>query len=166
VKRILEERAAEAGSDGERGEIEPWPESGDRWEGKLLWPIRGKVTSGFGLRFHRILKTWKLHSGVDIPGPYGTAIAASAAGKVLAVGEMGGCGLGVVVELAKAVLTVDCHLSEILVSPGKVLTAGQPIGKVGSSGLATGPHVHLALKRGGVFEDPEPYLVTGEAREL
>ncbi|OUC12398.1 MAG: hypothetical protein B0A82_22790 [Alkalinema sp. CACIAM 70d] len=125
--------------------------------------IPAPITSRFGWRTHPVLGEQRFHAGVDFGAAAGTPVVAAAGGYVHAAEEMGGYGLAIVMEhLDGSFQTLYGHLSEILVSPGMAIQAGQIIGKVGSTGLSTGPHLHFEVRqRQGddwVAIDPLPKL--------
>ena len=113
-----------------------------------------RVTSQFGFRVHPILKKWKKHNGVDFGAPTGTPIWAIASGKVTGAGWMGACGKGVTIKHMNGYDSVYCHLSSIAVGTGRHLRQKQLIGRVGSTGRSTGPHLHFGLKKNGKWMDP------------
>ena len=113
-----------------------------KWSGKYLVPVRGRLSSGFGMRFHPILKEWKMHTGVDISARTGTPIAASAGGVVVFSGWRRGYGNTVMIDHGGRISTLYAHCSRLLVRVGQQVKQGQTIATVGSTGLSTGPHVH------------------------
>ncbi len=122
--------------------------------GELLWPTNGSAGSGYGYRTHPIFGTRRLHSGVDIGAPLGQDIVAAAEGLVIEAGWKGGYGLAVVIDHGGGLATLYAHQSRLLVSDGQVVTAGQVIGEVGSTGQSTGPHLHFEVRVDGVPRDP------------
>ena len=117
-----------------------------------------RVSSRFNLyRRHPILNRMRAHRGVDYAAPVGTPVKAAGSGKVAFVGIKGG--YGKVVELAHpgGVRTVYGHLSAFArgLRPGQSVSQGQLIGKVGMTGLATGPHLHYEYLLNGVHKDPQ-----------
>jgi LysM repeat protein len=119
----------------------------------ISWPLRGRKTSGFGMRGSRP------HQGVDIAAPKGTPVKAAADGRVAYSGAgMKGYGKVVVVKHENDYSTVYAHNSSLLVRMGEKVDKGQVIAKVGSTGWATGPHLHFEVRRRGVPEDPMQYL--------
>jgi murein DD-endopeptidase MepM/ murein hydrolase activator NlpD len=132
---------------------------GDRLP-ELSWPIAGEhvVTSAFGPRFHPVLKRDIDHEGCDLAAATSTQILAAAAGKVLYVGNMGGHGKTIIVEHGSGLATVYCHLSHILVDNGELVTRGEIIARSGSTGLATGPHLHFEVRVNGTPKDPTLFL--------
>ena len=113
-----------------------------------------RVTSGFKMRFHPILQTWKAHLGVDYAAPTGTAVRVVADGAVEFAGVQNGFGNVVIVSHGNAHSTVYAHLSRIGVRKGERVSQGQNIGAVGSTGWATGPHLHFEFRVNGHHEDP------------
>ena len=123
--------------------------------GFLKSPLKyAAVTSRFGSRKHPILGYTRAHEGVDYGAPTGTPVWAVGDGQVRLAGWNGGCGKAVTIHHRNGYETVYCHLSGIAVSAGKAVSQKQVIGWVGATGLATGPHLHYAVKRGGVFVNP------------
>jgi murein DD-endopeptidase MepM/ murein hydrolase activator NlpD len=120
----------------------------------LLRPLPGPVTSSPGLRFHPILRFLRWHRGTDFASPSGTPVQAALAGRVIEAGPRGGYGRAVRVAHGDGSTTLYAHLSEIDVAAGQPVARGAVIGKVGSSGLATGPHLHFEWQRGGVILRP------------
>lgn len=127
--------------------------------GVLATPVPGApVTSTFGPRVHPIFGTVRMHEGVDFGAGMGTPIRAAAAGTVVAAGDRGGYGTATIVDHGNGLATLYAHQSQLLVAPGTVVTAGQVIGAVGSTGFSTGPHLHFEVRVRGVPVDPLPYL--------
>jgi len=117
-------------------------------------PVSGRVSSGFGSRFHPILQRWRMHDGVDLAAPYGSPIVAAADGRVAAAGWRGGYGRAVAIQHAGGIETLYGHMSRIGVSPGEAVRQGQVIGYVGSTGLSTGPHLHYEVHKDGKLVNP------------
>ncbi|MBD2020389.1 M23 family metallopeptidase [Leptolyngbya sp. FACHB-36] len=131
----------------------------------LLFPLANPapVTSAYGWRSHPVLGNQRFHNGVDIGAPTGTPVLAAYSGKVASADEMGGYGLAVVLEHNNGTQnTLYAHLSEILVRPGEQVTQGTVIGRVGSTGLSTGPHLHFEFRQlttdGWITQDPGPQI--------
>jgi murein DD-endopeptidase MepM/ murein hydrolase activator NlpD len=124
----------------------------------LLWPSGGIVTSRFGWRVHPIFGGREFHTGMDIATRYGSPVAAARAGVVRFVGWKSGYGRIIVVEHDGGIETAYSHLSATLVSPGQQVARGQTIGRIGSSGWSTGPHLFFEVRRNGVPIDPARYL--------
>lgn len=127
----------------------------------LRWPVAGRVTSGFGLRTHPVTGVRQLHAGVDVAAPSGTPVVAAAAGTVTFAGERGGYGLLVVVDHGGGLETRYAHASAVEVRAGQQVEPGQLVARVGATGTATGPHLHVEVRLGGVPRDPLGVLPTG-----
>jgi murein DD-endopeptidase MepM/ murein hydrolase activator NlpD len=113
-----------------------------------------RVTSGFKMRFHPILQTWRAHLGVDYAAPTGTPVRTIADGTVEFAGVQNGFGNVVIVKHGNSNTTVYAHLSRIAVKKGQPVGQGQNVGAVGSTGWATGPHLHFEFRVNGVHRDP------------
>lgn len=125
----------------------------------LRSPLRfePRVTSGFSrARLHPVLHVWRAHLGVDYRAPHGAPVIAVANGVVTGAGWRGGGGRTVSIRHANGYETFYLHLSSIAagVRAGRRVSQGQLIGRVGSTGLATGPHLDYRLRRNGVFVNP------------
>jgi murein DD-endopeptidase MepM/ murein hydrolase activator NlpD len=121
-------------------------------------PLSGRVSSGFGNRFHPIDKKIKFHAGVDLAVPVGTRVAAAAEGIVKFAGWKGGYGNLVIIEHADGRETRYGHLSKIMVSEGEKVSLGQQIALSGSTGKSTGPHLHFEIRENGQVVDPIKFL--------
>ena len=113
-----------------------------------------RVTSGFATRFHPILHRWKAHLGVDYAADTGTPVRTVGDGVVEFAGQQNGFGNVVIIKHNNSDQTVYAHLSRIDVQPGQAVTQGQHIGAVGSTGWATGPHLHFEFRVNGAHQDP------------
>lgn len=114
-----------------------------------------KVTSGFDQRrFHPILKETRPHNGTDLGAPTGTAVRAVADAVVLVAGKNGGHGNYVELDHEGPYKTSYSHLSSVAVKKGQKVRQGDLIGRVGSTGLATGPHLHYQMWQNGKYVDP------------
>jgi lipoprotein NlpD len=117
------------------------------------WPVRGRVSSGFGRRGRR------RHEGIDIPARSGTAIRAAEAGRVIhSGGGLGAYGTVVILKHSGRYSTVYAHNRRNLVRKGDFVEKGQVIAEVGRSGNASGPHVHFEIRRDRRAQDPMRYL--------
>ncbi|MFK0692565.1 M23 family metallopeptidase [Mesorhizobium sp. IMUNJ 23033] len=123
------------------------------------------VTSPFGVRTDPILGTAALHSGMDFRAPIGMAAKVTAPGVVVKAGWNGGYGRMVEVDHGNGFATRYGHLSEIDVIVGQKLAAGDVIGKTGSSGRSTGPHLHYEVRHNGEAVDPLRFLTVGKKVE-
>lgn len=123
-----------------------------------LWPIEGRVASGFGERQDPINGEGAFHSGIDIDAPWGTPVRAAGDG-IVADSELGaGYGREITIDHGHDVATVYGHLSSSAVVPGEHVTRGQIIGYVGQTGRATGPHLHYEVRVHNVPVNPHKYL--------
>jgi murein DD-endopeptidase MepM/ murein hydrolase activator NlpD len=126
--------------------------------GVLAWPVIGAVTSGYGYRIHPIFNVRRLHTGIDIDADMGDAIKAAAGGTVVSADWRGGYGKCVVISHGGGLATLYGHMSVIGVSAGDTVKRGEVIGKVGSTGYSTGPHLHFEVRVNGDPVDPLGYL--------
>ena len=130
--------------------------------GAFMKPISGPVTSSFGYRIHPIFKRRIFHSGIDIGGPNGGSIKASNNGKVIYAGWYGGYGKVVILDHGNyngsPTTTLYAHMSSYNVSVGQYVVKGQVIGKEGTTGYATGPHVHFEVRVNGQPRNPLNYI--------
>jgi murein DD-endopeptidase MepM/ murein hydrolase activator NlpD len=122
--------------------------------GSGRWPVSGPITSPYGWRVHPITHTRRFHDGVDIGAGYGTPIHSAAAGTVVDSGWRGPYGQAIVVDHGSGIATMYGHCSSLLVSPGQTVSKGQVIGRVGSTGWSTGPHLHFTVFRNGSHVNP------------
>ncbi len=130
-------------------------------------PLRAPVenasaSSNFGVRLDPFFRRPAMHAGIDYPAPTGTPVVASAPGKVLRAGRRGGYGLMVEIDHGSGHVTRYAHLSAIDVAAGQRVLGGDAIGRVGSTGRSTGPHLHYEVRRSGKAIDPTGYLRAGE----
>ena len=123
-------------------------------------PILGTLTSTFGWREHPIEGGSKFHYGVDLAAPAGTDIAAFADGSVYASGESSSLGNYVMLQHENGYITLYAHCSKVTVTGGSV-SMGDKIAEVGSTGLATGPHLHFELHDGDLYLNPIFYVDIG-----
>lgn len=117
---------------------------------RLIFPlaIPAPISSLFGWRTHPITGEQRFHSGTDLAAPLGTPVLAAYAGRVAIADFLGGYGLAVALEHNKATQqTLYGHLSEIFVKPGEWVKQGEAIGRVGSTGNSTGPHLHFEFRQ-------------------
>lgn len=117
---------------------------------QLIFPlaIPAPITSIFGWRLHPVTGVQRFHTGTDLGAPMGTPVLAALAGRVLLADALGGYGLAIALEHSQGTQqTLYAHLSEIFVKPGEEVKQGTVIGRVGSTGLSTGPHLHFELRQ-------------------
>jgi murein DD-endopeptidase MepM/ murein hydrolase activator NlpD len=130
--------------------------------GKLRWPIENAgLSSGYGQRLHPMTGELQWHAGIDLATERGRLVAAAGQGYVVRAGWAGGYGLFVELRHPGELTTRYGHLSAVLCSPGDSLDAGQPLGLVGQTGIATGPHLHFEVWQGGLPSDPLGWLGGG-----
>jgi len=129
----------------------------------LRMPLTGdaNVTSPFGYRADPFLGRPALHSGGDFAQGYGAEIRATGAGRVTHAGPMGGYGIMVEIDHGNGLTTRYAHMSEALVEEGQDVAKGAVLGRIGSSGRSTGPHLHYEVRVDGEPVDPERYLRAG-----
>ncbi|MGC9070457.1 MAG: M23 family metallopeptidase [Elusimicrobiales bacterium] len=127
------------------------------------WPVAGFISSPFGYRIHPFTLSYDFHSGVDIVNDPGTDIKVCADGVVRYTGWAMGYGLCVIVDHGFGYTTLYGHLSQVNVKVGDVVKKGSIIGKLGSTGTSTGPHLHYEVWRYGVFENPVKYINYSES---
>lgn len=132
---------------------------GPRGTSDLLWPLPGytSISSPFGWRIHPLLKTQRFHSGIDIPAPTGTEVLAVEDGLVISTGYLGAYGNHIIIDHGGGFSTMYAHLSAILVAEGQEVKRGQVIGRVGSTGWSTGPHLHFETHLRGEPTNPLQY---------
>jgi Membrane proteins related to metalloendopeptidases len=143
------------------------PAAGQAQENKLakvattpsLWPVTGRITSGFGWRISPFGDGNELHPGIDIATNMGCPVVATADGQVVASGWSGGYGNMVQIDHGNGLETIYGHNSQLAVGVGQTVRKGQVISYAGSTGKSTGPHVHYEIRKDGAAIDPWKYLV-------
>lgn len=126
-------------------------------------PMAGDIetTSGFGMRMDPFLRTPAMHTGLDFRGDVGDPVRATAAGSVIVAGWSGGYGKMVEIDHGNGFSTRYAHLSSIDVESGQSVRVGQILGRVGSTGRSTGPHLHYETRIEGDAVDPQRFLRAG-----
>jgi murein DD-endopeptidase MepM/ murein hydrolase activator NlpD len=126
-------------------------------------PVPGEIdtTSNFGMRIDPFLNSPAMHTGLDFRGSTGEPIRATAAGKVTQAGWNGGYGKLVEVDHGNGFATRYGHLSDIEVTVGQTIRIGQVVGRLGSTGRSTGPHLHYETRIDGDAVDPQKFLRAG-----
>jgi murein DD-endopeptidase MepM/ murein hydrolase activator NlpD len=127
------------------------------------WPVAGRVSSPFGWRNISVGGN-RQHGGVDLAAPPGTPVAAAKDGTVTQAGWLGAYGYAVYLDHGDGSETRYAHLSTVNVVPGQHVRQGGLLGQVGSSGAASGPHLHFEIRLSGVAVDPLPLLPGGAAQ--
>lgn len=126
----------------------------------ILKPVDGRISSPFGMRQHPIEGIEKFHNGIDIAAPSGTPIRAPFSGKIHSVFYNAKGGNSIIMLRNDGLHAGFAHLSEFKVKEGQKVKTGEIIGKVGSTGNSTGPHLHLTVKdRHGEYLDPQKLIV-------
>lgn len=119
---------------------------------KVAWPLRGSITSPFGIRSR------DNHTGIDISASIGTPIKAASNGKVVYAGWQDGYGNLLIIQASSGLQTYYAHTSKILVNLGRTVSEGQVVAEVGMSGRTTGPHLHFEVRKNGSPVNPLNYL--------
>ena len=122
------------------------------------------VSSPFGYRTDPFIGRPALHPGIDLVQAYGADIKATAAGKVVHAGPMGGYGNMVEVDHGNGISTRYGHMSEVLVEEGDAIKSGDILGRIGSTGRSTGPHLHYEVRVDGEPVDPERFRQAAQPR--
>lgn len=130
--------------------------------GGFTRPVPGRITSPFGYRMHPIFKRRIFHSGVDIGAPYGTPIKAANSGRVIFVGWYSGYGKVVIIDHGTInglpTTTLYAHMSTTIAKQGTNVAKGSVIGKVGTTGYSTGPHLHFEVRQKGNPVNPLNFI--------
>ncbi len=127
-------------------------------QGRLPWPVNGRVVASFGTQVHPRYGTRVRQKGMQIEAAEGTPIQAVAPGQVVFVGWLGGYGQTVVLDHGQDYFTLYAHASEVLVSQGQTVAAAQTIARVGSTDSLFGPGVHFEIRQGKEARDPARWL--------
>lgn len=121
------------------------------------------VNSGFGVRHDPFDGRARRHSGVDFSARFGAPVFAAASGRVIFAGHRGGYGLAIDIAHPDGTSARYAHLSALAVRAGDLVSAATLIGRVGSSGRSTGPHLHFEYRIAGAAVDPLPYFTHSAA---
>ncbi|OYW15863.1 MAG: peptidase [Sphingomonadales bacterium 12-62-5] len=138
-----------------RAEISPWP----FWRAPFQWPATGRISTHFGAQrvYGDIPASY--HGGMDIAAPHGTPVKAPIPGVVrLAAGPFMLEGNIIIIDHGRGLFSAMMHLSKLEVKAGDIVAQGQVIGRIGSTGRSTGPHLHWGMTWHGVKVDPEALL--------
>ncbi len=129
----------------------------------LRKPVVGELdmSSGFGVRLDPFVRAAAMHTGIDFRGETGEPVRVTANGTVTAAGWSGGYGRMVEVDHGNGFVTRYGHLSAIDVTVGQALKIGQTVGRLGSTGRSTGPHLHYETRVDGEAVDPQKFLRAG-----
>ena len=130
-------------------------------------PVDGvRLTSDFGMRWHPVLGGHRMHKGIDLSSPVGTAVHATADGVVGRADWFGSYGLFIAIEHGGSLETRYGHLSRVNVAAGQLVRKGDVIGYVGTTGRSTGPHLHYEVRVEGEAVNPVPYMQAGATIQL
>jgi len=124
----------------------------------IILPSSAPITSGWGRRWHPILRTMRMHYGTDFDADRGSPVWAAHQGVVETATYMKDLGRVIVLNHGDGFSTLYAHLNKIRVKYGEIVRQGQRIGDVGSSGLSTGPHLHFEMRIDHVLRNPKKYL--------
>lgn len=130
----------------------------------FIMPVKGRLSSSFGLRRFFNGEPRAPHAGLDIAVPRGTPVKASGRGKVLAVGNYFFNGKTIFIDHGDGLISMYCHLDRIGVKAGELVKKGQRIGRSGMTGRATGPHLHWSVILNGAMVDPELFVTAKNQR--
>jgi murein DD-endopeptidase MepM/ murein hydrolase activator NlpD len=124
------------------------------WEGKFIAPLENEISTVFGTKRVMNEKWTSVHRGMDIRGKEGEQVRASNSGKVVLSEELFYGGNTLVLDHGQGIFSVYMHLSGFNVKSGDIVSKGDAIGLVGSSGRSTGPHLHFGVKVVGINVNP------------
>ncbi len=125
-----------------------------------VWPVRGLITSDFGVRADPYTADRVLHAGLDIGGEHGKEVIAPSDGTVVFAGLEGGYGNVLVVDHGYGIKTRYGHLAWFKVKPGEKVKRGQTLAGVGNTGRSTGPHLHYEVRVNGIAQNPRKFILT------
>ena len=128
--------------------------------GMFTFPCPGytRISDNYGMRMHPTLHVQKMHNGIDLAAPTGTAVLAAYKGKVVAAAYEGTMGNYIMIDHGSGLYTLYMHCSKLYVSNGAEVSKGQKIAAVGSTGRSTGPHLHFGVRLNGAYTSPWNYL--------
>ncbi len=128
--------------------------------GMFSWPCPSytRISDDYGMRMHPTLGIQKMHNGIDLAAPTGSAIVAAYSGKVVAAAYNSSMGNYVMIDHGSGLYTIYMHASSLSVSTGTEVSKGQRIASVGSTGRSTGPHLHFGVRLNGSYVSPWNYL--------
>lgn len=128
--------------------------------GKFAWPAPSytRISDDYGWRTHPILNVKQYHNGIDIASPSGSPVLAAYNGEVVTASYTAAMGNYIMIDHGDDLYTLYLHLSSIGVSKGETVSRGQQIGKVGSTGRSTGPHLHFTVRKNGEYDSPWNYI--------
>ncbi len=147
------------------GAFRHWYEAAPEWP-RFIVPVAGRMSSPFGLRRFFNDQPRNPHNGIDIAAPAGTPVVAPAAGRVVVTGDYFFNGKTVFLDHGHGLVTMHSHLDTIGVRPGQIVAQGEPIGTVGMTGRATGPHLHWTVSVNDARVDPLLFLDAEERARI
>ena len=124
----------------------------------FMWPLNGTVSSPYGYRVHPFTSEYSMHNGLDIAANKGEPIVAAYNGTVIKSGYSKSYGYYIIISHGQNTQTLYAHCSKLLVDEGDVLSMGDKIALVGSTGVSTGPHLHFEVRVGSYRVNPEWFL--------
>ncbi|MCC6444678.1 MAG: M23 family metallopeptidase [Armatimonadetes bacterium] len=131
------------------------------WGGKFTLPVASRVTSDYGKKRYLNGRLWGQHSGIDLTGSAGVPVKAPAPGRVAYAGKLWMRGNTMIIDHGFGVFSLFNHLSAFDAAMGESVRAGQPVARVGATGLVTGPHLHWEVRIGTVPVNPWPLVRNG-----
>lgn len=156
IKRLQAEAAARAAREAAKN----GKAVNTKAPGAYLWPCPSSrtITSSYGYRTHPVSGSKKLHTGMDIGASYGAPVTAAADGTVIMSQYYGGYGNCIIIDHGGGMATLYGHMSSLSARTGQTVKAGQQIGKVGSTGVSTGNHLHFEVRKNGSTVNPANYV--------
>lgn len=156
----MESLSKQVGEKIRKIQLEQAKNSKNHFSGRFAWPTPGytRVTSDYGMRMHPILHQRRMHTGIDIAAPSGTAIKAVDKGTVIYTGALGAYGNVVIIDHGDGISSMYAHQSRIQARENQNVAKGQVIGRVGSTGWSTGAHLHFEVRKNGNPINPWSYL--------
>ena len=124
----------------------------------FVWPLQFPVTEGYGIKFYPFLQITRLHPGIDIAAPVGTAVQATMQGSITTTAFLGDYGNSITINHGGGWETTYSHLQRFSVRVGDCVNAGDQIAPVGMTGLTQSPHLHFEILRAGRNVDPFRFL--------
>ncbi len=130
-----------------------------------IWPVKGRISSSFGTRSDPFNGEGYFHSGIDLSAPGGQPIVAAADGRVVKAGWAGALGRCVEIDHgSNGLTTIYGHMMQVYARPGQIVRRGEVVGRTGSTGRATGKHVHYEVRYKGTPVNPYKYLQKNAGR--
>jgi murein DD-endopeptidase MepM/ murein hydrolase activator NlpD len=128
------------------------------WSNNFIWPLKGRLTTDYGATRYHNNKLANRHNGIDIAAPIGSPVIASNAGQVTLAADLLVTGNTIIIDHGWNIYSSYLHLSELSVETGDHVLKGEEIGKVGSTGFSTGPHLHWSISYNRIFLEPRNFL--------